>query len=205
MSEVYQIHHVDPAQSHLSPTFLDNLTLHTVPIPSPGPEAVLIRIRAVSLNYRDLLIVAGSPLYPTRAKEGLIPCLDGAGEIISAGANSKWKQSIGDAVIITPTTTWIDGDITALSFETAHGGAETDGLLAQYVVVEDPWIVRAPTNFSFEEAAALPCAGGTAMHVLTSVPAVQGTTVVAQGTGGVSCFIIQVTRSKSALMKIRSP
>jgi NADPH:quinone reductase-like Zn-dependent oxidoreductase len=192
MSEAYRIQHIDEAHSHLSPTFLDNLTLHTVPIPSPGPEAVLIRMRAVSLNYRDLLIVAGSPLYPTRARSGLIPCLDGAGEIVSTGPNSKWKDSIGDTVIANPTTTWIDGDITAFSFETALGGADTDGLLAQYVVVEDPWVVLAPKNLSFEEAAALPCAGGTAMHVLSSIFVGQGTTVVAQGTGGVSCFIIQV-------------
>lgn len=94
MSEVYRIQHVDEAQSHLSPTFLDNLTLHTVPIPSQGPEAVLVRTRAVSFNYRDLLIVAGSPLYPTQAQSGLIQCCDGAGEIVSTGRNSKCKDSI---------------------------------------------------------------------------------------------------------------
>lgn len=77
-------------------------------------------------------------------------------------------------------------------FETTRGGAGVDGLLAQYVVVEDPWLVRAPKNFSFEEAAALPCAGATAMNVLTSIPVGKGTTVVAQGMGGVSCFVIQV-------------
>jgi NADPH:quinone reductase-like Zn-dependent oxidoreductase len=82
MSKAYQIYPLDEAHSHLSPTFLNNLRPTTLLIPIPGPGAALIRIRAVSLNYRDLLIVAGSPLYPLRARTGLIPCCDGVGSIV---------------------------------------------------------------------------------------------------------------------------
>lgn len=73
------------------------------------------------------------------------------------------------------------------------GAGETNGTLAQYVVVEDPWVVRAPKNLTFEEAAALPGAAGTAINVLESVKINKGTTVVTQGTGGVSCAAIQVS------------
>jgi NADPH:quinone reductase-like Zn-dependent oxidoreductase len=192
MSQAYQIQLVDEAKSHLSPTFLNNLNLNDVPIPKPGPGAVLIRMRAVALNFRDILIVADSPLYPTRTQNGLVPCCDGAGEIVSTGPDSKWKDSIGEAVLVTPASSWIDGDVATYDYETTRGMGNVQGLLAQHVVIEDDWIVRAPKNLSFEEMAALPCAGATAINVLSSIPVREGTTVVTQGTGGVSCFVIQV-------------
>ena len=74
------------------------------------------------------------------------------------------------------------------------GAGDADGTLAQYAVVEDPWVVRAPKNLGWEEAAALPGAAGTAVNVLESVPVGKGTVVVTQGTGGVSCFVIQVSK-----------
>lgn len=111
----------------------------------------------------------------------------------STGPNSIWSSSIGDSVIVAPHTTWISGDIADFDMSTVRGCGNVDGLLTQYVVVDDLGLVRAPKNLSFEEAAALPCAGATAINALGSIPIGKGTTVVAQGTGGVSCFIIQVT------------
>jgi len=102
MSLSYQINVVDPAHSHLSPDFLRNLSVKETPIPTPGPGTVLVRIRAVALNFRDLLTIADSPLYPTRSLPGLIPCNDGAGEIISTGLGSSWVNMIGDVVIFVP-------------------------------------------------------------------------------------------------------
>jgi NADPH:quinone reductase-like Zn-dependent oxidoreductase len=195
MSLSYQINVVDPSHSHLSPNLLDNLSIKESPIPTPGPGAVLVRIHAVALNFRDLLCLADSPLYPTRTPPGLIPCSDGAGEIVSVGPGSTWKNNIGDAVILAPNRDWTDGDVSVVNMKNILGSGSVNGTLAQYIVVQDPWLVRAPKNLSFEEAAALPGAGGTAINVLESVNIGKGTTVVAQGTGGVSCAVIQVSNS----------
>lgn len=192
MALSYQVNIVDTSHSHLSPNLLSNLSIKEIPIPSPGPGAVLVRIRAASLNFRDLLTLADSPLYPTRTPPGLIPCNDGAGEIVSVGPGSTWKDSIGEAVILLPNRDWIDGDVQVVKMGNTLGAGVVNGTLAQFVVVQDPWIIRAPKNLSFEEAAALPGAAGTAMNVLGSINIERGTTVVTQGTGGVSCAVIQV-------------
>ena len=189
----YQVNIVDPSHSHLSPTLLSNLSIKEIPIPTPGPGSILVRIRAVGLNFRDLLCVADSPLYPIRSPPGLIPCNDGAGEIVSAGPGSTWKDSIGDAVVLAPNRDWIDGDVSVLNMDNNLGSGTVNGTLAQYIVVQDPWVVRAPKNLSFEEAAALPGAAGTAINVLEAIKIKKGTTVVTQGTGGVSCAVIQVS------------
>ena len=169
MSQAYQINPIDVAKSHTSPTFLNNLNPKEVPIPEPGPNSVLVRIRAVSLNFRDLLIVADSPLYPVRSPPGLVPCCDGAGEIVSVGSNSKWASKIGASVIVHPEKSWIDGDVSNYRFETTLGMGENRGLLQQYVVVEDEWLILGPKNLGFEEMASLPCAGATAINVLSSI------------------------------------
>ncbi|KAL5353624.1 hypothetical protein ACLOAV_001661 [Pseudogymnoascus australis] len=191
MSLSYQINIVDPLHSHLSPNLLTNLSVKETLIPSAGPGSVVVRIRAVSLNFRDLLCLADSPLYPTRTPPGLVPCSDGAGEIISAGPGSTWTDSIGDAVILLTNRDWIDGDVDVVTMGNNLGSGTVNGTLTQYMVVQDPWIIRAPKNLSFEEAAALPGAAGTAMNVLQSISVGKGTTVVTQGTGGVSCAVIQ--------------
>jgi NADPH:quinone reductase-like Zn-dependent oxidoreductase len=192
MASTYQIHVVDPSHSHLSPTLLNNLCLKSIPIPTPGPGSVLVRVRAAALNFRDILCLADSPLYPSRTVDGLVPCNDGAGEIVSVGAGSVWKNSIGDAVIIVPSRDWVDGDASAFKMSNSLGAGFVDGTLTQYAVVEDQWVIRAPKNLSMDEAAALPGAAGTAINVLESVKIDKGTTVVTQGTGGVSCAVIQV-------------
>lgn len=194
--QAYQVNVVDQSHSHLSPTLLENLSIQQLPTPTPGPGEVLVRIRAAALNFRDILCIADSPLYPTRTPDGLIPCSDGAGEIVSVGSGSTWKDSIGAAVILVPCRDWIDGEV-AWDMDNVLGSGTADGSLAQYAVVKDPWIVRAPKNFSFEEAAALPGASATAVNVLESVPVGRGTTVVTQGTGGVSCAVIQVSTHRS--------
>lgn len=193
MALSYQVNIVDTSRSHLSPTLLNNLSIKETPIPVPGPGSVLVRIRAVALNFRDLLCLADSPLYPVRTPAGLIPCGDGAGEIISVGPDSAWKDCIGDAVILVQGRDWIDGDVEGFDMHNCLGSGTADGTLRQYAVVQDEWLVRAPKNLSFEEAAALPGAAGTAINVLQSAHVGKGTTIVTQGTGGVSCATIQVS------------
>ncbi|KAL2069267.1 hypothetical protein VTL71DRAFT_15605 [Oculimacula yallundae] len=198
MAVSYQVNIVDPSRSHLSPNLLSNLSVKEIPIPTPGPNSVVVRIRAAALNYRDLLCLADSPIYPIRTPAGMVPCNDGAGEIYSAGPGSSWKDSIGDAVLLVPNRDWIDGDVEAVRMDNTLGSGTVDGTLSQYVVVEDPFIIRAPKNLSYEEAAALPGAAGTAMNVLESIKVGKGTTVVTQGTGGVSCAVIQYAAALGA-------
>jgi len=186
----YQVHLNDQSRDHYSPTLLQNLVLTTVPKPTPGPHSVLVRIRAASLNYRDLLVLACSPSYPAETVSGIVPGLDGAGEIVSVGTDSKWN--VGDSVVLVPNRDWEDGDVYGTRVGNSLGCGAVDGTLSQYVVVEDKWLVRKPKNLSFEEAASLPGAGGTAMNVLSSIDVKTGTAVLTQGTGGVSCFVIQV-------------
>lgn len=188
--QAYQVHMHDTSKSIQSLNLLNNLSLTTIPIPIAGPNEVIIRIRAVALNFRDLLVL--SDLYGLPTQNGITPCLDASGTIHSAGPGSKWHDQIGTKVIVALTKDWVDGDVAALNFLNVLGAAGKNGTLSQYVVLDDGFLVRAPHNLSFEEAATLGCAGGTAWNILTSVTVEKGTTVVTQGTGGVSCFVIQV-------------
>jgi len=129
---------------------------------------------------------------------GLVPGADGAGEIVSVGEGSKWESSIGAAVFLTCNRDWIDGDVSVYNMHNALGAGDINGTLSQYMIVKDPWVVRAPKNLSFEEIASLPGAGGTAINVLQSLEIKKGTTVLTQGTGGVSCFVIQVSNRQSS-------
>ncbi|KAJ9605729.1 hypothetical protein H2200_009578 [Cladophialophora chaetospira] len=198
MASSYQIHIVDDSESHLSPNLLQNLTLKDTPIPEPGSRSILVRIHAAGLNFRDLLTVANSPKYPVRTLPGLVPCCDGAGEIVKAGPDSIWHASIGQAVILVPNRDWLDGDVSVVQADNTLGAGDVNGTLSQYVVVEDTWVVRAPKNLSYEEAAALVSAAGTAINVLQSIDVQEGTTVVTQGTGGVSCAVIQYAAALGA-------
>jgi NADPH:quinone reductase-like Zn-dependent oxidoreductase len=184
-SQAYRVHILDPARDYLAPNALNNLTLETIPRPIPGPGSVLVRIRAVTLNFRDILIAAGSPLYPIPAIDGIIPCADGAGEIVGVGENSTWSHHIGQNVILVPQKTWIDGDIANYGGE-CMGGGSMNGTLAQYVVMPDECVIPMPKSITFGEAASLVVAGATAMNVLSTFEVKKGTTVVTQGTGGTS-------------------
>ena len=198
MALAYKINIVDDSQSHLSPTIFQNLSVKEVPIPEPGSGSVLVRIRAAALNFRDLLCVANSPLYPVPTIAGLVPCSDGAGEIVKAGSGSQWQDMIGAAVIVVPQGDWLDGDVSVLRADKILGAGDNDGTLSQYMVVPDACVVPAPKNLSIEEAAALVSTSGTAINVLESIPIKKGTTVVTQGTGGVSCAVIQYAAALGA-------
>ncbi len=194
-SEAYQIHLNDTSRDHKSSHLLDNLVLSKVPKPIPGPGEVLVRIRAAGLNYRDLLVLANSPIYTVDTTPGLTPCADGSGEIESVGPNSKWADSVGQGVVLAVNSGWLDGpDASQYVVASTLGAGEIHGTLRQYAVVKDELLLRKPKNLSFAESAAM-CVAGTAMHALESVEVGKGTTVLTQGTGGVSSFTIQVSYS----------
>lgn len=168
-------------------------SLKLVEIPDPAPRAgeVLIRIRAVSLNYRDYMNVMG--IKGVTGPVPRVPCSDGAGEIVTAGAGvADWKP--GDRVVPPFMPSWIDGPFTREHITKALGGA-VDGLLRELAVLPAESLLSVPEHLSFEEAAALPCAAVTAWDALIVRGQLQpGETVLVLGTGGVSMFALQIAK-----------
>ncbi len=175
------------------PSFgIDSLELVERPTPQPGPGEVLVRIHAVSLNYRDLMMVKGT--YNPKLRLPRIPCSDGAGEISAIGEGViQWKP--GDRVCGSFFQNWHDGPPTPAKVKGALGG-DIDGTLAEYMLLKETGLVRIPDHLSFEEAATLPCAAVTARNALAAASLQPNSTVLIQGTGGVSIFALQFARLK---------
>jgi NADPH:quinone reductase-like Zn-dependent oxidoreductase len=166
----------------------DGWKLEDLPSPIPGPGQVLIRTRAVSLNFRDLLLAKGH--YNPKLRMPVIPVSDGAGEVAATGAGAT-RFRPGDRVAACFMPRWVDGLLDETKARSALG-AESDGMLAEECVVNEEGVVPIPGHLSFEEAATLPCAGVTAWNALVTSGAVKpGDTVLVQGTGGVSIFALQ--------------
>jgi NADPH:quinone reductase-like Zn-dependent oxidoreductase len=152
----------------------------------------LVKVHAVSLNYRDLMMVKG--FYNPKMALPRIPCSDGAGEVAAVGEGVS-RVRMGDRVCGIFMQRWLDGPLTAEKSKAALGG-DVDGMLAEYVLLHQDGVVRFPDHLSYEEAATLPCAGVTAWNALhhageTERPARADDTIVVQGTGGVSIFALQ--------------
>jgi len=173
---------------------VDSLEFVERPTPQPGPGEVLVRVRAVSLNYRDLLMVTGR--YNPKLRFPRIPCSDGAGQVEVVGDGvTAWK--VGDRVAAIFMQNWLDGPPTSVKSRGALGG-DIDGMLADYVILKQSGLVAIPDYLSFEEAATLPCAGVTAWNALAAGNIRPGDTVLIQGTGGVSIFALQLARIRGA-------
>ena len=166
------------------------LTLVERKAPELGPTDVRIRVRAVSLNFRDLAIAENV----ARLKKPIIPVSDGAGDVIAVGAQVK-TLSVGDRVAGAFFQTWIEGGLDPSYPHNALGGT-IDGMLAEEVVLPASGCVALPASMSFEQAATLPCAAVTAYHALFVAAAVRpGQSLLVQGTGGVSIVSLQLARS----------
>lgn len=180
------------------PSFgISHLEQVTRPVPHPGHGELLVRVGAVSLNYRDRLVVEGE-LLPERPAMPFIPVSDMCGEVVEVGENTRFR--VGDRVIGNFWTQWIDGEPPAAMVR--HGlslGGPLPGMLAEYVVLPDSVAVRAPDTLSDEEASTLPVAGLTAWFALVETGnLLAGQAVVVQGTGGVSLFGMQIARALGA-------
>ncbi len=173
---------------------IDSLELVERPTPAPGPGEVLIGLRAVSFNYRDLMVVKGQ--YNPNMKLPRIPCSDAAGEVVAVGAGvTAWKS--GDRVAPIFMQNWLDGPLTRAKARGALGG-DIDGVLADYALLKQDGLVAIPDHLSFQEAATLPCAAVAAWNALAAGDLKPGSTVLVQGTGGVSIFALQFARLKGA-------
>ncbi len=160
------------------------------PDPTPGPREVLLRMRAASINYRDILMISG--LYNPRQRLPLIPLSDGVGEVIAAGPDVQRVQ-VGDRVVPTFFQGWPSGPVPRRSepLRTSLGGP-LDGVLAQRMLLDEQGVVKAPAHLTDAEAACLACAGLTAWNaIVVQSELAPGDTVVLQGTGGVSIFAFQ--------------
>jgi NADPH:quinone reductase-like Zn-dependent oxidoreductase len=171
--------------------------LEKVELPDPAPQRgeVLVRVHAVSWNYRDLMMTLGK--YNPRMKLPRIPCSDGAGEVAAVGEGVTRVQ-VGYRVAGIFMQNWIDGDADAAKTRGALGG-DIDGMLREFVVLNERGVVHFPVHLSWEEAATLPCAGVTAWNALVHAGGIKaGDTVVILGTGGVSVFALQFAKMMGA-------
>ena len=161
--------------------------------PEVGRGRAKVRVKAASLNYRDLLIAQGFlPLsYPR------IPLSDAVGEVVEVGADVS-RVAVGDRVCPTYYPDWISGGIAPEKFARDRGGA-LDGIAADYIVLSEQELLKIPAFLSDAEAAAIPCAGVTAWSAVTrNVRLRPGSTVLIQGTGGVSLWALQFALAAGA-------
>ena len=174
---------------------IDHLRKIDLPMPQTTPGTVLIKIHAVSLNYRDLMVVTGH--YNPKMALPRIPCSDGAGEVVATGEGVT-RVKAGDRVCGIFMQRWLDGPLTADKSKAALGG-DIDGMLTEYALLDQEGVVHFPEHLTYEEAATLPCAGVTAWNALNYAgdpvnPIHPAETVVIQGTGGVSVFALQFAK-----------
>ncbi|HVS77340.1 MAG TPA: NAD(P)-dependent alcohol dehydrogenase [Steroidobacteraceae bacterium] len=171
------------------------LTLEEAPIPRPADHEVLVRVRAASLNRRDVYVLKGQ--YPMPPRPAVVPLSDGAGEVVSVGAGvTRFKT--GDRVAAIFFQRWLEGRPRADTPASALGG-QLDGMLAEYVCLSEEGLVRVPAGYEYEEAATLPCAAVTAWNGLFTRGRMQeGDNVLILGTGGVSIFGVQFAAAAGA-------
>jgi len=174
---------------------LDELRLRDEPDPAPQRGEVLVRVHAVSLNYRDLAMLRGR--YPRPCVPGLIPTSDAAGEVVAVGEGVRAFKP-GDRVMGAFHPRWFGGEMPS-TIQADSYGAESDGWLTEFKALSQEAVVAIPDGLSYEEASTLPCAGVTAWTALSGpTPIRAGHAVLVQGTGGVSIFALQIAQAVGA-------
>ena len=169
---------------------LEGLILREHDEPVPQQREVLVRVRANSLNFRELQVLRGT--YPLPVKRDVVMGADGAGEVVALGPGVT-RVRIGDRVAAAMFPRWIDGPI-AWEYAPQLGGS-LDGMMTEYIALSEDALVRLPDHLSFEEGATLPCAAVTAWNSLTGARRLQaGDTVLTLGSGSVSLFALQLAR-----------
>lgn len=181
---------------------IENVKLADRPDPRPGPGQVLVKVKAASINYRDLLLVQG--FYNPKQKLPIIPFSDGAGEIVEVGEGvTKFKP--GDRVADCFFQGWDSGPARPEKVAATSMGSPLDGMLTEYIVLSENGIVRLPDHLSYEEGATLPCAALTAWSCFFRHTSLNpGDTALMLGTGGVSIFGLQFAKMAGARAIITS-
>jgi NADPH:quinone reductase-like Zn-dependent oxidoreductase len=173
----------------------EHLKIVELPDPVPGPGEAVVRVRACSLNFRDLAVMRGA--YGGNVKAPLIPLSDGAGEVVEVGQGVT-RVKPGDQVAAIFMQDWIEGPPDDIKANSALGGS-MDGMMAEKVCLKAEGLVQYPSHLTPEEAAALPCAAVTAWHALFRSGGLRpGESVLLLGTGGVSIFALQFAKMAGA-------
>ncbi|KAF9496335.1 NAD-P-binding protein [Pleurotus eryngii] len=177
----------------------DYLTLSQGAVRPPKATEALIKVHAVSLQYRDLIMAKG--LYPLGKRHRFLhfvdQCSDLAGEIVAVGEDVTAFKA-GDRVCSNFSIKHLDGDPSPETMATSLGGT-IHGVLTQYITLPAEALVSIPEHLSYEEASTLPCAALTAYNALLGpVPVKAGDFVLVQGTGGVSIFGLQFAVASGA-------
>jgi NADPH:quinone reductase-like Zn-dependent oxidoreductase len=181
---------------------IDGLRRESLPERELAAGEVRIRVHAVSLNYRDLMVARGE--YLVNLDEPIIPCSDGAGEVLAVGPGvTRWQQ--GDRVVASFFPYWIDGVSTPEKVRHALGG-DIDGMLAEEVILPQDALVKIPRKLGFIDASTMPCAGVTAWNAIfvSSNNIKPGQTVLLLGTGGVSVLGLQIAKAAGLRAMITS-
>ena len=179
-----------------------DLALREVPRPVASAGEVLVRVRATSLNRRDVGMLYDRERLRGNL-DGTIPLSDGAGEIVAVGSDVT-RFAVGDRVVGIFSSSWIDGKLTAEDRAKVRGGTRY-GMLSEIVVTSEESLLPIPDHLSFEEAATLPCAGVTAWNALFKHGnLLPGEYVLLEGTGGVSTFGLQFAAAAGAIPIITS-
>jgi NADPH:quinone reductase-like Zn-dependent oxidoreductase len=180
----------------------DNLRLAQRPDPRPGPGRVLLRMKAASLNFRDLVVPdRGYGQYTGTLP--LIPISDGVGEVVEVGAGVT-RVSVGDRVCPMFMQRWIGGELN-LERITASLGGPIDGTMADFMVLPEDGVSRVPDHLTDEQAATLPCAALTAWSALITEGGLKaGDRLLVQGTGGVALFALQFAKLAGAHVTVIS-
>ncbi len=182
----------------------EHLQLTTEAVPQPGPHEIRVKVKAVALNYRDkMMIESGMGL---TLPQSFTPASDMAGEVDAIGPGVSRFQP-GARVISTFSPGWLDGrqkpygDARQVPYHTLGGFYQ--GVLAEYVILHEDWLVAAPTSLDDAQASTLPCAGLTAWFALVEQGKLHaGETVLVQGTGGVALFALQIAKALMATSKL---
>jgi NADPH:quinone reductase-like Zn-dependent oxidoreductase len=168
----------------------------------PGPGQVVLKMKAFSLNYRDLLVVNGVGRWKPSLPR--IPLSDGVG-IVAAMGSGVSRVRMGDRVAPIFYPKWLDGRVASEKMRSPLGGAVADGVLAEYTLFDETSLVHVPEHLTDEEAATLPCAAVTAWNaIVLGGQITPGDTVVVLGTGGVSIFALQFAKFLGARVIITS-
>jgi NADPH:quinone reductase-like Zn-dependent oxidoreductase len=189
-------------RAYVLPGFgLDHLNLVAIEAPRPGPGDVLIDVKALSLNYRDLLVIKG--LYDPKLELPATPISDGAG-VVAAVGEGVTRVNVGDAVVSHFVSGWIDGPFRS-EYLASTLGLPAAGLAAEQVVLPAEAVLPLPSGLDFAQAATLPIAALTAWSALVTEGDLQsGQTVLTLGTGGVSIFALQLAKACGARVIITS-
>jgi NADPH:quinone reductase-like Zn-dependent oxidoreductase len=181
---------------------MDHLVLSSRPDPRPGPGEVLLRMKAASLNYRDLVVPdRGYGQYTGTLP--LIPISDGVGEVVEVGAGVT-RAAVGDRVCPSFLQRWVGGELNLERISGSLGGP-IDGVMADLMVLPEAGVCQVPAHLSDEQAATLPCAALTAWSALVTEGRLRaGDRLLVQGTGGVALFALQFAKMAGAHVTVIS-